>query len=135
MVRRTIDSVPYTLSYDAENHMTGYSGGTVNATFLYDGDGRRVQSTVNGVTTQFVGSHVEWKSSTSDMVRYYYAGGVRVAMRTGEDGLVWLVGDHLGQHEHRGDRCQRCDRIPGLPGVGRDALWEFADEVSIYRAI
>jgi RHS repeat-associated protein len=48
------------------------------------------------MTTQFVGSHVEWQSSTSDMVRYYYAGGVRVAMRTGADGLVWLVGDHLG---------------------------------------
>jgi RHS repeat-associated protein len=55
-----------------------------------------VQATVNGVTTQFVGSHVEWQSSTTDMVRYYYAGSVRVAMRTGDDGLVWLVGDHLG---------------------------------------
>jgi RHS repeat-associated protein len=76
--------------------MTGYSGGSVTASFLYDGDGKRVQATVNGVTTQFVGSHVEWQSSTSDMVRYYYTGGVRVAMRTGDDGLVWLVGDHLG---------------------------------------
>jgi RHS repeat-associated protein len=76
--------------------MTGYSVGSVTASFLYDGDGKRVQATVNGVTTQFVGSHVEWQSSTSDMVRYYYTGGVRVAMRTGDDGLVWLVGDHLG---------------------------------------
>ena len=89
MVRRTIEhNVPYTLTYDTENHMTSYIGGTVNASFVYDGDGPRVQATVNGVTTKFVGSHVEWKSSTSDMVRYYYAGGVRVAMRTGDDGLV-----------------------------------------------
>jgi RHS repeat-associated protein len=96
MVRRTLGGVNYTLTYDAENHMTGYSGGSVSASFVYDGDGQRVQATLNGVTTQFVGSHVEWQSSTSDMVRYYYAGGVRVAMRTGADGLVWLVGDHLG---------------------------------------
>jgi RHS repeat-associated protein len=68
----------------------------VTASFLYDGDGKRVQATVNGVTTQFVGSQVEWQSSTTDMLRYYYTGGVRVAMRTGDDGLVWLVGDHLG---------------------------------------
>jgi hypothetical protein len=54
-----------------------------------------VQSTVNGMTTRFVDNYVEWKSSTSDPVRYYYAGGVRVAMRMGADSLVWLVGDHL----------------------------------------
>jgi RHS repeat-associated protein len=76
--------------------MIEYSGGSVTASFLYDGDGKRVQATVNGVTTQFVGSQVEWQSSTTDMLRYYYTGGVRVAMRTGDDGLVWLVGDHLG---------------------------------------
>jgi RHS repeat-associated protein len=99
MVQRVISDtnyITYTLTYDAENHMTGYSGGSVSASFVYDGDGQRVQATLNGVTTQFVGSHVEWQSSTTDMVRYYYAGGVRVAMRTGADGLVWLVGDHLG---------------------------------------
>jgi hypothetical protein len=55
MVRRVISGVTYTLTYDSENHMTGYSGGSVNASFVYDGDGRRVQSIVNGVTTKFVG--------------------------------------------------------------------------------
>jgi hypothetical protein len=96
MVRRVIGGVTYTLTYDAENHMIGYSGGSVNASFVYDGDGRRVRATVNGVTTTFVGNYVEWKSSASDMVRYYYAGGARLAMRSGADDLVWLVGDHLG---------------------------------------
>ena len=96
MVRRTISNTTYILTYDAENHMTGYSGPNLNASFVYDGDGKRVQSTVNGVTTTFVGNHVEWKTNTNDMVRYYYAGGVRAAMRSGDTNLTWLVGDHLG---------------------------------------
>jgi RHS repeat-associated protein len=30
------------------------------------------------------------------MVKYYYAGAMRVAMRTGEADPLWLLGDHLG---------------------------------------
>ena len=30
------------------------------------------------------------------MVRYYYAGAERVAMRTGAADPLWLLGDHLG---------------------------------------
>jgi hypothetical protein len=30
------------------------------------------------------------------MKKYYYAGGVRVAMRTGAAANLWLLGDHLG---------------------------------------
>ena len=96
MVRRVISNTTYILAYDAENHMTGYNGPNLNASFVYDGDGKRVQSTVNGATTTFVGNYLEWTGSTSSMVRYYYAGGVRVAMRTGASSLTWLVGDHLG---------------------------------------
>jgi uncharacterized protein RhaS with RHS repeats len=58
MVQRVISDtnyITYTLTYDAENNMIEYSGGSVTASFLYDGDGKRVQATVNGVTTQFVG--------------------------------------------------------------------------------
>jgi hypothetical protein len=40
MVRRVISGVTYTLTYDAENHMTGYSGGSVNASFLYRCNGK-----------------------------------------------------------------------------------------------
>jgi hypothetical protein len=83
----------YNLSYDAENRMTGVSGATT-ATFVYDGDGNRVKGTVGGVTTTYIGNYFEWKSSTSNMVKYYYAGTTRVAMRTGygsvTTGLLWL---------------------------------------------
>lgn len=75
--------------------------GAANATFVYDGDGRRVKGTVNGVTITYIGDTFEWSGSTATMKIYYTAGGVRLAVRTGiagsiETTLNWLLGDHLG---------------------------------------
>jgi RHS repeat-associated protein len=50
---------------------------------------------MGGVTTTYIGNYFEWVSSTSDMKKYYYAGGTRVAVRTGST-LNYLLGDHLG---------------------------------------
>jgi YD repeat-containing protein len=47
-------------------------------------------------TTTYIGSYFEWSGSTSTMVKYYYAGSTRVAMRRGSSFLYWLLGDHLG---------------------------------------
>ena len=74
--------------------MTGMTGGSVSASFVYDGDGNRVKGIVGGITTTYVGNYFEWVSSTSDMKKYYYAGGVRAAMRTGSNNPLWLLGDH-----------------------------------------
>jgi RHS repeat-associated protein len=97
------------LSYDAENRLTGVSG-AASASFLYDGDGRRVKATFGGSTTAYpstwlragVGDYFEWTGSSSTMVKYYYApstgsgqAGQRVAMRQGST-LYYLLGDHLG---------------------------------------
>ena len=107
MVSRTINSTSYTLAYDAENRLTGVIWGTNSAAFLYEGDGNRVKATVPGASVVYIGSYFEWTGSASTMVSYYYAGSVRIAMRTGGPGdpndLKWLVGDHLGQHI---DRCR-----------------------------
>jgi hypothetical protein len=70
--------------------------GAVTASFGYDGDGKRVIGTEDGTTTVYIGNYFEWKGSTSTMVRYYFAGTERVAMRTREANPLWLVGDHLG---------------------------------------
>jgi len=65
-----------------------------NATFVYDGDGKRVKSTINGTTTTyFVGSHYEVTNGV--VTKYYYAGAQRIAMRTNGT-LSYLLGDHLG---------------------------------------
>jgi hypothetical protein len=85
----------YTLSYDAENHLTGVSGGA-SASFVYGGDGKRVKATFGDSTIAYVGDYFEWKGSTSDMVKYYYANGQRIAMRRGSYGLYYLLTDHLG---------------------------------------
>jgi RHS repeat-associated protein len=63
---------------------------------VYDGDGNRVKATVGGVTTAYVGNWYEWTGSTTTAKKYYYAGGQRIAMRTGSSTLNYLLGDHLG---------------------------------------
>ncbi len=70
--------------------------GATGTSFVYDGDGNRVKTTFGtAAATYYVGNHFEWTGSTSTMVKYYYAGGQRVAMRKG--GVVYyLHGDHLG---------------------------------------
>ncbi len=104
MTSRTYGGVTYTLSYDAENRMTGMTGGGVSASFVYDGDGNRVKGTMGGVTTTYIGNpsvpsgqgYFEWISPAGTMKKYYYASGMRVAMREGSNNPLWILGDHLG---------------------------------------
>jgi len=69
-----------------------------NATFVYDGDGKRVKSVmttnIGTTTTYFVGAHYE-VTGTGVITKYYYAGAQRIAMRTNGT-LNYLLGDHLG---------------------------------------
>ncbi|HQH40097.1 MAG TPA: hypothetical protein PLH19_16405 [Anaerolineae bacterium] len=49
------------------------------------------------MTTYYVGTHFAWTGSTGTVIKYYYAGSQRVAMRKGNPGtLSFLLGDHLG---------------------------------------
>ena len=97
MVRRSIGANTYNLAYDAENRLMQVTGVmTATASFGYDGDGMRVVGSEGGTTTVYIGNYFEWKGSTATMVRYYYAGAERVAMKTGTANPLWLMGDHLG---------------------------------------
>jgi len=81
--------------YDAEERLiqaTSSPGNGLMAIFIYDGDSRRVQSTINGTTTTFVGGYYEKTGST--VTKYYYAGGSRIAMRQAGT-LYYLLNDHL----------------------------------------
>jgi hypothetical protein len=68
-----------------------------NATFTYDGDGRRVKSVLTtnagSTTTYFIGNHYEVVNGV--VTKYYYAGTQRIAMRKNGT-LSYLFGDHLG---------------------------------------
>jgi YD repeat-containing protein len=44
--RRVNGSQDVTLVYDAENHVTSITGSGISATYVYDGDGKRVKATV-----------------------------------------------------------------------------------------
>jgi RHS repeat-associated protein len=92
MVSRTTGGQSFTLTYDAENRLVSVSG-AVSASFVYDGDGRRVKATVNGVTSYYVGDYYEMSGGV--VKKYYSAGGKRVALRSGGT-LYWLLSDHLG---------------------------------------
>ena len=68
-------------------------GPSMDATFTYDGDGKRVKSVIGNETTYFVGNYYEVTGST--VTKYYYAGASRIAMR--KDGtLNYILSDHLG---------------------------------------
>jgi RHS repeat-associated protein len=67
--------------------------GAATDSFVYDGDGNRVKSNVNGTVTVFIGNYYEWETNATR--KHYYAGTSRIAMRDGET-LYFLFGDHLG---------------------------------------
>ncbi len=74
-----------------------------NASFVYDGDGRRVKSvittTLGTTTTYFFNQYFEWATGINGTYRkYYYAEGQRIAMGFWGDSsdYVLLLGDHLG---------------------------------------
>jgi YD repeat-containing protein len=93
---RTSGGQTRTFTYDAENRLVGVSG-AASAAFVYDGDGRRVKGTVNGVTTYYVGDHYEVSGGV--VKKYYSVSGQRIAMRSG-GALYWLLNDHLGGTAH-----------------------------------
>ena len=54
MTQRVVGGSTYNLSYDPENRLVGVSG-AASASFVYDGDGKRVKATVGGTTTVYIG--------------------------------------------------------------------------------
>ncbi len=74
------------LTYDAENRLVSVSGSGMTASFVYDGDGNRVQSTINGVTTVYIGNYYE--KSGANITQYYYAGAVRIAITQAGSGAA-----------------------------------------------
>jgi RHS repeat-associated protein len=88
-----VQSFEYT--HDAENRLVSVSwaiGSTNHSmTFVFDGDGSRVRSTLDGTTTTFAGTHYEVTGSA--ITKYYYSGTSRIAMRS-SIGLRYIFGDH-----------------------------------------
>jgi RHS repeat-associated protein len=98
-ITRVIGADTFNLSYDAENRLVKViKNSTTIATFVYDGDGKRVRATENGTLTKFIGGH--YQVTGSEITKYYFAGASRIAMRKYdapiEMKVEYLLGDHLG---------------------------------------
>lgn len=99
---RTVGNTPYTLFYDAENRLREVkevTGVGVDAVYVYDGDGNRVQATTNGVTTHYPGRHFE-RTLNSGYTKYFSFGGELVSFErsTGypaNTGRRFVLRDHL----------------------------------------
>jgi len=102
MSSRTVSGTTYNFSYDGENHLLTVWGGAT-AAFVYDGDGNRVKATIGSTTTVYIGNYpspllragFEWTGSTSTLIKYFYAGTQRVAMKQGStvdySGITWAA--------------------------------------------
>jgi RHS repeat-associated protein len=116
--RASLDVVANSFSYDAENRLTSANiGNTGTVSYVYDGEGRRVQKTVGSVVTQYV----------------YDSGGALVAETTNQAATVlgteYLAADHLGSTRlvMNGSVLKRYDYLPfgeeipqGVGGRGTD---------------
>ncbi|MEW5980347.1 MAG: RHS repeat-associated core domain-containing protein [Acidobacteriota bacterium] len=83
----TTDLTGRSFAYDAENRPVSYNGGsvTVNASYDYDGEGRRVRRVQNGVTTVFV-------SNGQGQLAAEYSSQAAA----GPGGTSYVMADHLG---------------------------------------
>lgn len=98
-ITRHIGNDNFNLSYNAENRLAKVKKNNVTmAEFTYDGNGQRVKAIYNGETTYFVGGYFEQKGS--EITKYYFAGGSRIAMRKYtvpvSMKVEYMLGDHLG---------------------------------------
>jgi RHS repeat-associated protein len=91
---RTIAGVTYTFVFDYENRLAEVKqGATSLATFLYDADGNRVKGTVSGVTTVYIAGIYERQGAAA--TSYYEGGGIRRSGYTSNNGVFYMLSDHL----------------------------------------
>jgi RHS repeat-associated protein len=80
-----------TLTWDVENRVMSVNGG---ASFVYDGDGKRIKKTENGETILYINRYYEKNLTTGNTTTSYYLGDRLVAQKTG-DVLRYIHQDSL----------------------------------------
>jgi RHS repeat-associated protein len=91
-----------TYVYDAENHLTATAG----LTYVYDGDGKRVEKASGGTATKLywyvMGSDALDETDGSGSIintsflEYAFFGGKRIARRDSSNNVIYYFADHLG---------------------------------------
>jgi RHS repeat-associated protein len=123
----TTDATARTFLYDAENRQTSYNTGNamLNATYDYDGDGRRVRKLQNGKTTVWV----------------YDAAGRLAAEYSDEiasnSGTTYVTADHLGSTriltDAAGNVQSRTDYLPFGEEIASN--WGNRSSIAGYTAV
>jgi hypothetical protein len=91
-----------TFKYDAENRQTevAVTGFGPGPTYVYDGDGRRVKRTVQGITRRYVyGAGGQLLAEYHNGVlqkEFVYAGSKLLAVEEATQGRSYITTDHLG---------------------------------------
>jgi RHS repeat-associated protein len=83
-----------TITWDVENRPVSVSDNGTTATFIYDGDGNRVEKIENSETILYINKYYEKNLTTGNVTSYYYLGGRLVAMKQ-DSNLKYLHQDHL----------------------------------------
>ncbi|WP_141758048.1 polymorphic toxin-type HINT domain-containing protein [Streptomyces sp. LUP47B] len=104
---RTLSGDKQTLLWDAEGHLVQVtkpdgSGGTKSTSYVYDADGNRLITRTDADTTLYLGGTqivLANGSTTPKATRYYDLGGGNQAIRTDDNKLSFLIGDHHGTSE------------------------------------
>lgn len=103
---RTIAGNKQTLEWDAEGHLskaTEPAGSSAKTTsYVYDADGERLIRRTDTETTVYLGATeltLTKGSTTGKATRYYDLGGGNTAIRTDDNKLSFLLGDHHGTSE------------------------------------
>ncbi|MET9909552.1 RHS repeat-associated core domain-containing protein [Streptomyces sp. NPDC006476] len=102
--KRTISGDKQTFTWDAEGHLAQAtkpdgSGGTKTTSYVYDADGNRLITRTDTDTTLYLGSTqitLAKGATTPKATRYYDLGGGNQAVRTDDNKLFFLIGDHHG---------------------------------------
>ena len=95
---RDVPGGSQTLSWDAENRLTGYTTPTGSGSYVYDADGNQLIRRDPGSTTLFLPGEELTRTSDGTVTgtRYYSHGGVTVGLRVGGGNPTWVLGDQHG---------------------------------------
>jgi RHS repeat-associated protein len=82
-----------TLSWDVENRLAAVNCNGITTSYVYDGDGKRVKTTVGSTVTTYINQYYE-KTGTV-VTTNYYLGSKLIVVKQGEN-LSYIMQDHLG---------------------------------------
>ena len=87
-----------TYTWDARNQLTSISGSSLTASFQYDAFGRRVNKTINGVSTSYLydDMNIVKETTTTSTVDFLATGWDEVFTRTDAGGTSGILRDGLG---------------------------------------